>query len=248
LCGVNSEIMALRNKIFLACESFLRVPPLIIVDEIFRFSFGLGYGAKFKQQNGAILTLTTEEPFFGSGEDGQDTSNNFTESFEEVLEDSMGLPYSKVRASSRFAWLESVMPTMDLSSIWNYVPSQLYSASETASASFESIVSSIPSSAGFFSQTGDSDANANPVAHMVQFGYGDFEYVKDVVTDDLFKLMEVVGCIFCKSSVQFHFIFLKNHREGIICVLIVARIVANKLRIRTTRTQIHSEDAQEITL
>jgi hypothetical protein len=39
--------VTIRNKLFIACESFLRVPPLLLVDEIFRTSFGLG-GHLFK--------------------------------------------------------------------------------------------------------------------------------------------------------------------------------------------------------
>lgn len=39
--------MMVRNKLFLACESFLRVPPLLVIDEIFRTSFGFG-GRPFK--------------------------------------------------------------------------------------------------------------------------------------------------------------------------------------------------------
>lgn len=36
--------MALRRKLFSTFESFLRVPPLILMDEILRYSFGLGAG------------------------------------------------------------------------------------------------------------------------------------------------------------------------------------------------------------
>jgi hypothetical protein len=39
--------MTFRNKLFLACESLLRVPPLLVIDEIFRSSFGFG-GRPFK--------------------------------------------------------------------------------------------------------------------------------------------------------------------------------------------------------
>ncbi|OXA36601.1 Protein TRC8 [Folsomia candida] len=56
--------MSIRNKLFLACESFLRVPPLLLVDEIFRTSFGFG-GRPF--QYGGVTeshkTVTTDTEF-----------------------------------------------------------------------------------------------------------------------------------------------------------------------------------------
>lgn len=40
----------------MALESFLRVPPLLIVDEIFRISFGVGNSANKYYQAGGILS------------------------------------------------------------------------------------------------------------------------------------------------------------------------------------------------
>jgi len=47
--------MALRNKIFLACESLLRVPPLLVIDEIFRYNFGLS--DKWTPEEGGVMWL-----------------------------------------------------------------------------------------------------------------------------------------------------------------------------------------------
>lgn len=52
--------MALRNKIFIACESLLRVPPLLVIDEIFRCNFGLS--DKWRSMEGGILSSDRRVP------------------------------------------------------------------------------------------------------------------------------------------------------------------------------------------
>lgn len=67
---------SLKVKLFNALESFLRVPPLLIVDEIFRISFGIGNNANKYYHTGGILSpfqqqqpqqKTTYIPDRGSG-------------------------------------------------------------------------------------------------------------------------------------------------------------------------------------
>ena len=208
--------MALRNKMYLACESFLRVPPLLIVDEIFRYSFGLGFGGKFVQY-GAILTISSNSDDNNkdsgteteSGEDRRD-GNNFSENLystarpggalSSTLETYTNAPYleselEKIPETGFSSWVGDLLPSV--SELWNNVVSEVSSKASdlTSTESLDSIVS-FPSLGDAVNETSDNVLEST--AHLLHVEFGDWDSVRDVVTDDVFKCAEVFGCLIGK--------------------------------------------------
>lgn len=57
----DKKMSSLKVKLFTALESFLRVPPLLIVDEIFRISFGVSNNANKYYNSGGILSTLQQK-------------------------------------------------------------------------------------------------------------------------------------------------------------------------------------------
>jgi len=180
----------IKTRLFLACESFLRVPPLLIVDEIFRTSFGLG-GRFFKNNSPeaevvaqTVIIKSPDSTFLNNveflhGNESLDNSSYLTESLKSDVEASVNFSAAYSSWSSYFSFFNLEEWLLGGEEFLKNQTNQLIEAtSETLKNSEE-----------------------NNSTNLLYLGsVEEFSNVTEAFAGDLMKCGEVLSCIVCKFA------------------------------------------------
>ena len=168
--------MSFNQKILSVGESFLRVPPLLLVDEIFRISFGFG-GKLLKY--GAKNLVTSDTVIINSEQHG------------EISEDQL-LPtcsafHPLISFSSNVTCDAAEQPDI-LSGI---IAGAVTSAAEDASAlgALGTSSESLTETASYFFR------QANQEDYLLQLSFGDLSSLTESVTWELARTGEIFTCV-----------------------------------------------------
>ena len=169
--------MSFNQKIVSIGESFLRVPPLLLVDEIFRISFGFGgkllkYGAK-NLGNGATVEISNTHYGGISGDQ---------------LNPSCSVPYPLVPYSSNATCFASENPEIFSRTIANAVSSPAAEDGIVGGVLRTSSESLTETASYFFRQTNRAD-------YLFHLNIGDLSSFTESITWELARTGEILGCI-----------------------------------------------------
>lgn len=175
----------IRTRLFLACESFLRVPPLLIVDEIFRTSFGLGgrffkhNSAEVEQVAQAVIIDSKDSSFLdaggfhtNNGNESLDNNSYLTASLQSDVD-------ASVNSSTDSSWSSFFAYILDE---WvlggeEFLKNQTLQLMESTSETLKSSVQ-------------------NKSTNLLQVGSAEeFSNVTEEFAEDLMKCGEVLSCV-----------------------------------------------------
>ncbi|CAL8072867.1 unnamed protein product [Orchesella dallaii] len=167
---------SLKVRLFMALESFLRVPPLLIVDEIFRISFGLGNANKYATSGSPKTTYIPDKLELSELER---LSSNYTNETVSVINTTPPTSQASVGLISSFPVVNEV---------WQVISDALYHVFSTDS----------PVAAANAGTVGPSPVTTATIVEEVQTESdlaGSLEASTVQAAADLMKILEFLVCL-----------------------------------------------------
>ncbi|ODN05482.1 Protein TRC8 [Orchesella cincta] len=171
---------SLKVRLFMALESFLRVPPLLIVDEIFRISFGLGNANKYATNVSSASHKTTTIPDKLELSELERLSSNYTN-------ETVSVESTPPVTSQATLGLISSFPVVN--EVWQVISDALYHVFSPDSP---------VATAATASSVGPSPVTTTTIVEEVQADsdlVGSFEASTAQAAADLMKILEFLVCL-----------------------------------------------------